>query len=78
MKKKEEIKYGYICGTDWQHEMEITEIEVYPSVVELKRHSKCWKQCGIIKLEIRKSCWIEPQDFSSCDPADVIEFRKEA
>ncbi len=50
MKKK--VYKGYMCGTAFHIEMLHTDIEVYPSVKLLKNSTRCWKECGIIQIEI--------------------------
>jgi hypothetical protein len=56
----------YSCGVDWQHEIgEAPDLEgsmpLYSSVEELKEKRSCWKQCGIVKLELSLKEWVEPQ-----------------
>lgn len=55
-----------MCGVDFQHELgEVPDYTpVYASVADLKRQRMCWKQCGIVKVEVTTIEWIEPQDFS--------------
>jgi hypothetical protein len=48
-------KKVYVCGVDWQHEIgEAPDVIVYPSIESLKKHRTCWKECGIIELEVKK------------------------
>lgn len=55
---------GYICGIDFQHEFDHpTNIGLYSTAEELKLNRTCWKQCGIVKVEIKVVKWVEPQDF---------------
>lgn len=58
----------YMCGVDYQHELgEAADgTPLYPSAESLKKYRKCWKQCGIVEIEveIKDVKWVEPQDFS--------------
>jgi hypothetical protein len=56
----------YTCGVDYQYELgeACDGNRVFASVEDLKLHNKCWKQCGIVELEIKLIKWIEPQDFN--------------
>jgi hypothetical protein len=62
-------KLVYVCGVDWQHEigeeMYKPDVVVYPSVKSLKKHRSCWKECGIVELEIKVNKWVEPQNLFS-------------
>ncbi len=55
----------YICGVDWQHEIGAAagKMDYYNSVEELKRHKKCWKECGIVKLKVSLDSWVEEQNL---------------
>lgn len=46
---------GYMCKTDFDYELgEATDgNKIFPSVAELKMFNKCWKSCGIVKVETR-------------------------
>lgn len=60
----------YLCGVDYQHEMEVGMAQIYNSLEELKQKSKCWKECGIVEMELDKKGnelahrWIEDQNFN--------------
>jgi len=45
---------GYVCSTTFEYEFERTWVLVYPTVEDLKADGDCWKECGIIELEITK------------------------
>ncbi len=47
-------KIGYMCKTDYEYELENASggAEIYSSVNDLKKHRKCWSDCGIVKVEI--------------------------
>ena len=50
-------KIMYTCGTGWHHD---PDYEVYDSVERLKQHkADCWKECGIVRLEITETEWAE-------------------
>jgi hypothetical protein len=60
----------YVCGVDYQHELEECLADVYDSVEALKSARKCWKQCGIVEFtldekgqEVGNGIWIEKQDM---------------
>lgn len=43
----------YICATEWNHEMGHLPVHrLYPTVNLLKKEMKCWKECGIIQVEV--------------------------
>lgn len=58
MNKKVKV---YVCGVDWDYEMGECILHVYPSVKSLKKKRTCWKQCGIVQLEVRQSRIIKKQ-----------------
>lgn len=67
--KRPPYKVLYSCGTDFQHDIgEALDYEgsqrLYSSIESLKKRSKCWKQCGIVKLKLSLMEWIEDQDFT--------------
>lgn len=53
--KKAYIKKAYICKTDWHFELENASggVKFYSSVEDLKKYKKCWKDCGILEVEIK-------------------------
>ena len=58
----------YTCGVDWQHEIgQAADLEgkepLYSTVEELKAKRDCWKECGIVEVELKLSRWVEPQDL---------------
>jgi hypothetical protein len=63
--KKEISKKSYVCGVDWQHEIGEgpNDIKLYSSLEILKKERTCWKECGIVELDIRVKKWVEPQDL---------------
>ncbi len=62
-------RIAYICGVDFQHELgEVLDgTELFSSVKSLKKHRKCWVQCGILKVKVTPVKWEEPQDFRLVD-----------
>ncbi len=60
----------YLCGVDYQHELEEGLADFYDSVEELKSAKKCWIQCGIVEIELDQSGkeighkWIVEQDMN--------------
>lgn len=63
------VVVGYMCGIDYQHELEGSPdgTPVYSSVTELKTYKRCWRQCGIVEVELRATRWVEPQDLFAND-----------
>lgn len=50
----------YCCGVDYQHELGETTVPFFKSIRSLKKHQKCWKQCGIVKVTMREF-WLVKQ-----------------
>lgn len=48
------VKTGYICEIAYDHELEYTDVKIYYSIATLKEHTKCWQECGIVEVEIKK------------------------
>lgn len=65
MKRKKVSKKSYVCGVDWQHEIGEgpNDIKLYSSLEVLKKERTCWKECGIVELEISVKKWVEPQNL---------------
>jgi hypothetical protein len=59
------VVVGYMCGVGYQHELGRfpAGILVYPSVADLKAYKPCWRQCGIVEVEVRATRWVEPPDL---------------
>jgi hypothetical protein len=55
---------SYICMTDYQHGLGECAIKVYPTIKSLKKACLCWKECGIVELEIRVKKIIERPPLS--------------
>lgn len=52
MKKQRKLK-GYICGTDISDiSLGASDVVIYPSVALLKKKRSCWKECGIIEINL--------------------------
>lgn len=62
----DEPKVCYMDMVDWQHELGYASDgnKVFPSVNDAKKYSPCWKQCGIVKVEIRLIEVVEPQNLN--------------
>lgn len=74
----------YICGVAMQHELGETVVKTYPSVKVLKESSDCWRECGIVEVNLdeHKIFWVEDQQiertFHRSDPRQlVMEFDPE-
>ena len=47
----ERLRFGYMCATDYYHEIgEGPTCEVYSSVERLKEDRQCVSECGIVKV----------------------------
>ena len=65
--KDDDTAIVYMCGTDWQHHTlcDVFGTTVYPSEKALRENKKqCVDECGIVEIEMKVKCWVQPQDFS--------------
>ena len=62
-KTKKVVRKVYVCGVDWQHEMDNCAVLFQPSIKALKAVSPCWEECGIVEINVTLSKWVEPQDL---------------
>jgi len=49
------MKTSYMCGTSWAFELDPDNggpIRVFSSIEALKADSECWKECGIVRIEM--------------------------
>ena len=55
----------YICGIDWQQELENAshEVKFYATPETLKAKKPCWKECGIVEVRVNFVDWEEPQNL---------------
>jgi hypothetical protein len=59
----------YLCGVDYQHEMEEGLADFYDSIEKLKQEKRCWPQCGIVEIDLDRDGkeigykWIVKQDL---------------
>jgi hypothetical protein len=55
----------YTCGVQFQHEMaEARGPQVfYNSIKDLKESGQCWKDCGIVEVNITFSRWARVQSL---------------
>ena len=46
----------YMCKIDFDYELGNAAggNTVYPSLKDLKKNHKCWKECGIVQVEVKK------------------------
>lgn len=51
---------GYMCKTDFDHELSNVETYVYPSVDELMANRQCVAECGIVEVEVRLLRIVQP------------------
>jgi len=47
-------KKAFMCVTDYEYDLESASggCRIYPSETDLKKHSKCWAECGIVEVEV--------------------------
>jgi hypothetical protein len=66
-KAGELMKIGYMCGVDFQCEID-PAVEfpiVYSTIKALKKERTCWVQCGIVEVELNIKKWIKKQNFNA-------------
>ena len=47
---------AYICETDYNHEFDPDNADLpqfYSTVKSLKKDRSCWRECGIVEVEVR-------------------------
>lgn len=54
LKESKTKKKAYMCATDYHYELESRKSpsQIFGSIESLKSHKKCWKDCGIVEIEI--------------------------
>lgn len=63
------MTFKYICGVDYQHEMEEGKADLFDSAQELMTAKRCWKQCGIVRIlldqegNVARHKWVVAQDL---------------
>lgn len=62
---KRNSKTSFVCGVDFQHEIGEgpNDIKLYSSLEVLKKQRTCWRECGIVELDIKIKRWVEPQNI---------------
>lgn len=72
-KSRKKKTFVYVCGVEYQHELGTDggagPYEVFNSLHELKTHVSCWRQCGIVKVELKNAKWIVAQDLGKTGSA---------
>jgi hypothetical protein len=66
--QKSKTKTFYLCGVDWQHEIgHAADLEgkmpLYSSVKILKKQRTCWEECGIVKVKMEVTSWVQKQNL---------------
>ncbi len=63
--KRDDIpKTLYMCGVDWQHDVDIgNPVTLYRSAKECVSGKRCTDECGIIEVEVFAVRWVKKQDF---------------
>ena len=60
----------FMCGVDYQYELEEGLADLYDSLEELKNSKNCWGTCGIVQIWLDESGnevshnWIVKQDMN--------------
>lgn len=63
--KNVEIKEGYMCMTDFYHELgEGPDCKIYSSLASLTSERLCVRECGIVKVSISLTKVIQDSDFN--------------
>lgn len=62
-----EPKVGYMCKVafDWELGEALGGVTIYPSIKDLKKQVKCWKQCGIQKVLVISLSVVVKENFKS-------------
>jgi hypothetical protein len=58
-----ENKIVYIDGVDWQHELEATDVVIWPTLTGIRKNVPCTDVCGVVKCEIKAFEWVYPQNL---------------
>lgn len=54
----------YICGTDLLHELpDEQSCRFYKTIKNLKVKENCWKECGVVEVEIKEVKWVTTERF---------------
>lgn len=58
----------YACAVDWQHEIKECsdlngKVPLYYTIKDLKKNRNCWKQCGIVEIELNLKRWVKKQNL---------------
>jgi hypothetical protein len=77
----------YLCGVSFEHELgETDEIGIYDSIEDLKKDGECWKECGIVEVDVEDGeepkttdphRWVVEQNFNWGKNLRQIEGPKE-
>lgn len=63
MNDEPNVRYGYMCRTDWDHEIgegnAAGGTRVYESIEDLKSDRSCVTNCGIVKVKVELTEVIE-------------------
>lgn len=44
---------GFMCQIAWDHELgKADQVEIYSTVKQLKDAHPCWKDCGVVEVEV--------------------------
>lgn len=64
----------YICGIDFEEELENGTADHFTSIEDLKDKKLCWRSCGIIEIELDEFAHIVGSKIVS-DPQDLRLYR---
>lgn len=54
----------YMCMTDFDTEMGHSEVEMYPSVEQLKKERECVSECGIVEVNVKFSRVVQEPNYN--------------
>jgi len=56
MSRKQKPLKAYVCGnTPLEISIGASDMVLYPTKKALKKASPCWKECGILEIDLRKA-----------------------
>lgn len=46
---------GYMCKTDYENELGQASggNTIFPSIEDAREHLKCWKDCGLVEVDVK-------------------------
>jgi hypothetical protein len=74
-KKRWNVRYAYMDGVDFQHELSGCETTAYASPTSLLQHQPCADECGIFRVKVTLDHEVVKQEFNpkNCFSGDDAE-----